>query len=113
MQAYDDIILTLKEKFLLFTLRLKRKARDKYFGKSLYHLIECQLITRNYYPQRSASGANIPDNTYSLTDKYIRYCIYRRHKFFDSKIWPFIISVISSIITAIITAYITTQSIVQ
>ena len=40
---------------------------------------------------------------YDLTDRYFRYCIYRREKFLDSKIWPIIISVITSVITASIT----------
>lgn len=103
MKSYENIILTFKEKYLLFFLRFKHKAVDSYFNGSFYTLIEYQLIKRNYKSKRSESGASIPDGTYSLTDKYFRYCAYRRQKFFDSKLWPLIISVVASIITSIIT----------
>lgn len=42
--------------------------------------------------------------TFSLTEKYFRYCAYRRNKFFDNKLWPLIISVVASVITSLITA---------
>lgn len=103
MKSYENIILTFKEKYLLFFLRFKHKAVDSYFNGSFYTLIEYQLIKRNYKSKGSESGASIPDGTYSLTDKYFRYCAYRRKKFFDSKLWPLIISVVASIITSIIT----------
>lgn len=103
MKSYENIILTFKEKYLLFFLRFKHKAVDSYFNGSFYTLIEYQLIKRNYKSKRSESGASIPDGTYSLTDKYFRYCAYRRQKFFDSKLWPLIISVVASIITSTIT----------
>lgn len=41
--------------------------------------------------------------TSSLTEKYFRYCAYRRNKFFDNKLWPLIISVVVSVITSLIT----------
>lgn len=40
---------------------------------------------------------------YDLTDTYRRYCVYKRHQFYDTKVWQLIISVMAAIIASLLT----------
>lgn len=115
MCKYDftDINLKFSENFKLFCMRFKKKVSEHFLCRDLFPLTSIGFIKTNHLNKKNEIGKGIPDGTYSLTDKYIRYCIHRRHKFFDSKIWPFIISIATAIITSFITAYITSNITVQ
>ena len=115
MYDYDfsNINLTISENFKLFCMRFKKKVTEHFLGDSCFYLLSIGFVKANHLSTKNSIGSHDPDGTFSLTEKYKRYCVYRRHKFFDNKIWPFIISIATAIITAFITAYITSNITVQ
>lgn len=110
---FSNINLKFTEKFKLFCMRFKKKVSEHFLGNDLMPLAALEFIRANHSIHKNEIGEYPPDGTFSLTDKYIRYCIYRRQKFFDSKIWPFVISIVTAIITSFITAYFTSNITVQ
>ena len=104
MLDFNDIHLYLSEKYRLTFLRLKKRAMRKYFGKYFDFLFyEAQFIQVNCTDRVDGFGAAVPDDTYSLSERYFRYCAYRRDKLVDQIIMPVIVSVIASILTSAIT----------
>lgn len=110
---FANLNLYFSEKLKLFIMRYKKHVTANFLGDSLRPLMSIKFITSHYTFTDTLKAQNPSSALYSLTDRYFRYCVYRRNKFLDSKIWPFIISIISAIATSIITAYITAQSILQ
>ena len=92
------------ERIRLFALRFIKSAPVQFFGKYFDNLYNCGFI-------EAVLNKNLDvfpflpygDGKYSLTEKYLRYCIYRREKFFESATWSAIVSTVVSIITSIIT----------
>lgn len=77
---FEKIILSRGEKRSLRSFYWKPKqTRDeiKYFH-ALYH--EYRFINDNYLKEQDPLGQFIPDDTYSLTERYEKYKIYRREK---------------------------------
>ena len=94
MENFDKIILTPKERFLLFTLRIQKK-RKKDIWKAPYRQLHLySLISPNYLPERGPEGESITDGTFSLSDNYKRYRAYRREQFFKGKL-PVIIALLA------------------
>lgn len=96
MHDFDQVLLTLSERWILFRLQFKKKVSEDFFRSSFHHLLQCKLITINYKKERSESGAYIRDGTYSLSPNYKRFRIYCRQRFFYKKL-PIVISIIALI----------------
>lgn len=100
---FANINLYFIEKAKLFIMRFKKQVRGKFLGSSVKMLLDIKFISSSY-PFQDTVKTDVPSETlYSLTDRYFRYCVYRRRKFFDSKLWPFAISVAASVITSLLT----------
>ena len=104
---FESINLYFSEKAKLFLMRFKKYVSGDFLEPSLKLFLDYKLIAA-FYQFKDTQATPDPQKTrYSLTDRYFRYCLYRRKKFFDSKVWTFVISVVSSIVASAITAYIT------
>ena len=101
---FTSINLLLIEKLKLFAMRFKKKVNGEFLGDSCALLSGVKFIKSDYSFIDTGKAENHKPTMYSLTDRYFRYCVYRRNKFFDSKVWPFIISIAASVITSIVTA---------
>lgn len=100
---FDNINLYLVEKIKLFVMRFKKRVNEKFLGSSMKMLLDIRFITSDYpFIDSVKTDVSCP-TSYSLTDRYFRYCVYRRRQFFDSKLWPFVISIAASVITSILT----------
>lgn len=110
---FSDINLYFSERAKLFAMRFKKQVSGDFLEPSLHLFLDYKLIAAYYEFKDTPKTTNSRKTLYSLTDRYFRYCLYRRRKFFDSKIWPFVISIVSAVVAAIITAYITTLSVLQ
>ena len=99
---FANVQLFFPERIRLFILWFKKSAPAQFFGKYFddlynYGFIETVLNKNlDIFPY-------IPygDGMYSLTEKYCRYCVYKREKFFESATWSAIVSAIVSTITSI------------
>ena len=97
---FDDIHLTAGEKLSLLSFRFKKEQYEEEI-KYFWSLAETyEFIARNYTGKADGNGYPIPTGTFSLTDKYIRFRIYRREKFFHSM--PSWLAVVISIISLIV-----------
>lgn len=107
MYNFDKIHLRFLERFKLFLMRFKKKVSLAFLGKQAEYLLLIKFIAANYSGCQNEIGEHIPDGTFSLTDKYHRYLIYRRHELMktiaNSIVFPIIVSVIASVITSIVT----------
>ena len=110
-EDFSNINLFRKERFKLFCMRFKKDVSGKFLAESLYGLSRIKFIQADYEFEDTLATQHSKETLYRLTDRYFRYCVYRRNKFYDGKIWPFIISIATSIITALITSNIAMQSI--
>lgn len=110
---FSDINLYFSERVKLYVMRFKKQVTGDFLEPSLRLFLDYKFIASYYEFHDTLKNPSPKKTLYSLTDRYFRYCLYRRRKFFDSKIWPFVISIVSAIVTAIITAYITTLSVLQ
>lgn len=101
---FEEIYLIPSEKLKLFCMCFKKKVKREFLGKSERPLMKYKLIACSYPFVDTTPSDKAVEITFSLTEKYFRYCAYRRNKFFDNKLWPLIISVVASVITSLITA---------
>ena len=92
---FTKIQLFFPERIRLFALRFIKSAPVQFFGKYFDELYRHGFI--------EAVLNNNLDGMYSLTEKYRRYCVYRREQFFASATWTAIVSSVVSMITSIIT----------
>lgn len=99
---FSTLHLYLRERAKLFRLRFKRKALKEYFEDSFQDFLRERLISNGGKWFDSA-----PNPYYHLTDRYFRYCVYRREQFFSSQTWSGIISGVVSVITSIVTTMLT------
>lgn len=100
---FTGINLYIKERIKLFKMRFRKRVPGSFLEPSLRDLLNIKFIKSHYNFVDTVKNDDPQETLYSLTDRYFRYCVYRRRKFFDSKVWPLLISVIASIITSIIT----------
>mgnify|MGYP006977005195 CR=1 FL=1 len=83
---YSNINLRFSEKAKLFIMRFKNQVTEKFLGSSVKLLLDIRFIKSNYSFADTTRNKKSTPALYSLTDRYYRYCIFRRHKFFDSNI---------------------------
>lgn len=84
MYNFEDIHLKFGEKASLFSFHFQKrkgKERIKYF-QTLYH--EYEFLERNLGNEVNYFGHPLPDGTYSISDRYCRYKIWRRKQRFKS-----------------------------
>ena len=99
---FTNLHLYLRERFKLFRLRFRKEAPREYFENSFQAFLREKLISngQKWFDSK-------PNPYYHLTDRYFRYCVYRREKFFSSQTWSGIISGVVSVITSVVTTIIT------
>ena len=84
MYSFEDIYLTSGEKLSLFSFHFrkhKKCEKIKHFQK-LYH--EYDFLKENLGPEVNFFNQPMPNGTYSLSDRYHRYKIWRRKQRFNS-----------------------------
>lgn len=109
MYDFSNVQLKLNERRKLFFMRFVKSVSADYLGKTTFALCMSYKFIESDYPFSDTTPTDqkiVKQPRYHLTDKYDRYCIYRRQKFFDKAVWPFLISVGAAIITSIITSMI-------
>lgn len=99
---YDKIILTHKERLILFKLRFTKRYKGDVRSTSLKHLFKYGLISPNYFPEQGLEGEFIPDGTYSLTAEYKRLCIYERKQRIHRYITPITLAAVTTIVTRLL-----------
>lgn len=102
MENYDKIILTSNEKFILVTLRFKKKRTGNIYSSKYSPLLKYGLIAPNYFPNPGSEGERIPDGTFSLTDTYKRYCIYQRKQRIHRYVTPIAVSAATTVVLHIL-----------
>lgn len=100
---FDEVLLTAREKCVLFKMRFNKKstlkdADEKYF-------LRLELIDPNYTGKKNSIGEPIPDGTYRLADKYIRYRIYMRQDFYRRLVTPITVSVLTTLAVQLVTQW--------
>lgn len=110
---FTGIDLYFTEQLKLFVMRFRKKVPGSFLEPSLRGFLTIKFVKSEYPFVDTVKNDNQQEALYSLTDRYFRYCVYRRRKFFDSKVWPLVISVIASVITSIITTLITARLTIQ
>lgn len=107
MYDFDKINLLFSERFKLFLMRFKRRVSLAFLGKHAEYLLQIAFIAANYSGHQNEIGEDLPDGTFSLTEKYRRYIVYRHHEILktigNSVVFPIIVSVTASVITSILT----------
>lgn len=88
----NGIYLTNREKRLLFLMRFKKKHVPK---DDVSTLVSHGLIAHTYSGRRNAIGEAIPDATYSLTDKAVRYRIAKREDRWKRIITPITVTILT------------------
>ena len=113
MYDFDKIHLLFLERLKLFLMRFKKKVSSTFLGKHAEYLLLVKFVAANHSDCQNKIGEFIPDGTFSLTDKYHRYLVYRRHEFMkivtNSIIFPIMVSVIASVVTSILTVLLLKQ----
>lgn len=99
MSDFDNIVLNIKERFILFTLSFFRVRKGDVFSPSLRHLYRSDLIQQNYLPEHDSIGQLIPDGTYSLSDSGRRYKIYLRRDRIHRYLTPIVIAFLTTLAT--------------
>lgn len=92
MYDFSNIILNLSERFILFRMRFRKRVSQNFIGNHLRYLLDIGFVQRNYGSEKNSIGETTTDGTFSLTEKYNRYLIYKRNKIF--------FAVCSSLVTA-------------
>ena len=112
---FSNINLYISERFKLrFMKWFKHQVTESYFGPdTTRNILTIKFLTARYPFEDVVQSHKSSKALYSLTDRYGRYCVYRRRKFFDSSVWPAIVSGIVSIIVAVITTLVTTLVLVK
>ena len=54
---FDKIFLTLKEHFILFSLRIIKRQHGNIYDTTLYPLSQYGLISENYMPNKDSEGS--------------------------------------------------------
>ena len=96
---FEDILLTPREKWILFSLRFCKSRKGDVFSLQLWKLKEYDLITQNDKNTRDKEGCPISNGTYSLTDKAVRFRIYRYKQFIHRYLTPIVVAFLTSIAT--------------
>lgn len=117
MYDFSKINLLFSEHFKLFLMRFKKRVSLKFLGNQAEYLLYIAFIKANYSEYKNEIGERLPDGTYSLTDKYRRYIVYRHNELMkaiaNSIVFPIIVSVAASVITSILTVLLLQQSVLK
>lgn len=93
---FNNIILSRKERFLLFALRFTKRMPGNFFGKSLKTFLQNNFIYSNHLPERDELGNFLPDGTYRISETGIRYRIYVHRERSRRVFTPIVVSAITS-----------------
>lgn len=106
MYNFDDVDLSISEKYKLFIMRFKKHVSEEFLGDDVTYLIEVEFVTPDLKESNSSYTPFTFSGTYSLTNKYMRYRIHKRKKFihgiFNSFLTPIVVSIVTSILTVLI-----------
>lgn len=92
---FDDILLTAREKCVLFKMRFGKKSKLQI--ADIIRLSDYGLIVPNYTGEQNSIGERITDGTYRLSDKYIRYRIYKRRDFYRRLVLPITVTLLTEV----------------
>ena len=95
---FSNLNLYLRERKMLFLLRFKKKVPKEYFEDSFQNFLNEKLIAHG-----GSWFHSEPNPLYHLTDRYFRYCVYRRSQFFNGKAWSCVLTIITAMLTTILT----------
>ena len=85
-----------------------------YFSGSLDDLRRIDFVRELPSGETDPFNAPVGSGKYEITDRYIRYCIYRRDRFTHGSVWPAVISgIVSLLVSYIIARCVTQRSIEQ
>ena len=99
---FEDILLTNKEKLILFSLRFHKRQEGNIYAPPYNQLFRYDFISPNYYPERGPEGEDLPDGTFSLTDTYKRYRIYIRKQRIHRYMTPIVVSSVTTVVLHIL-----------
>ena len=97
---FSKIQLLWPERWRLFVMRFKKRVKETFLGRYCRRLYVLGFISPNRTGEQDSFGDWIKDGTWSLTDDYFRFCVYHRQRFFDSAVWPSVVSAIVSLIVS-------------
>ena len=112
---FSTIQLRFRERWMLRYMKwLRKQVPATSLSNSTDSLRMAGFIREVPTDKKDAFNAPIGSGKYEITDRYIRYCIYRRDKFMQSSVWPAIVSgVVSLIVSFLIAKYVTQRTIEQ
>ena len=101
---FSNVNLLLHEQLKLFIMRFYHPVSYKFIGKDRCTLENTYKFIESHYRFTDSTRNDVPNYpVYDLTDTYRRYCVYKRHQFYDTKVWQLIISVMAAIIASLLT----------
>ena len=106
MCDYDEVNLSISEKYKLFVMHFKKHVSDEFLGDDVNYLLEVEFVAPDLKESNSSYTPFTFSSTYSLTKKYMRYRIHKRNKFIDGIFTSFLTPIVVSIITSILTVLI-------
>lgn len=93
---FDKIILTKKERFLLFAFRFTKRMPTNFCPNALKTLNRNGFIYYNCSTHQDELGNFLSDGTCRISDKGIRYRIYIRRERFHRFLTPIVVAAITS-----------------
>lgn len=100
---FDEVLLTAREKSVLFKMRFNKKSTLKDADEKRF--LDLKFIEPNYTGRKNSIGEPIPDGTYKLADKYTRYRIYVRRDFYRRLVTPITVSVLTTLAVQLVTQW--------
>lgn len=112
---FSGIQLRFKEHWKLRYMRwLHKRVPADFFPDSLTDLKVVGFIREIPANKRDPFNAPIGSGEYKITDRYIRYCIYRRDRFLHGSVWPAILSgIVSLLVSCLVAGFVTQHTIEQ
>ncbi len=112
---FSNINLYIKERLKLYYMKCFRKYVDEnYFGpNTTYKLVRIKFIETRYEFNDITQTETLKKTLYTLSDRYYRYCVYRRRQFFSNSIWPAVVGGVVSVVFSIITTLVTTLVLIK
>ncbi len=112
---FSNINLYIKERLKLYYMKCFKKFVDEnYFGpNTTYKLARIKFIETRYDFNDVTQRETLTKPLYTLSDRYYRYCVYRRRQFFSGIIWPAVVGGVVSVVFSIITTLVTTLVLIK
>lgn len=89
----NDLYLTRREKALLFFMRFKKKVKPRFDAS---HLVNCGLIAQNLSDKRNQHGVRYPLDTFSLTERELRWRIAVREDRWKRIVTPITVTILTN-----------------